>query len=325
MNNKRKNIALVAGGFTAEYAISLKSAETILSHIDSEKYRVFWVEITKKSWELVTETQRIAIDKNDFSFILDGQKIRPDGVYIMIHGIPGEDGSLQGYFNLINMPFIGPDLLSAAITMNKAFTSYLLKSLGFTTAKLVLLHEKKYNPTDIIAAVGLPCIVKPNDGGSSFGVTKVKIQAELDQAIEHAFSSSNQVLVEEFITGKEYSGGVSDFSGSVQALPITALLYETEFFDFSAKYEGKSQEITPAPLSIALTQKMQVMLVDIYQKLNLSGTVRIDFLLSEDIPYIIEINSIPGMTSASMIPAQLKTQGISLHTFVNESLAQLLK
>jgi len=223
------------------------------------------------------------------------------------------------------MPFVGPNLLSAAITMNKAFTSYLLKSLGFLTPKLYFLHNTSYSIEEIVEKIAFPCIVKPNDGGSSFGISKVKKYEELALAISLAFESSKQVIVEEFIDGKEYSGGVSDFSGSVKALPITALEYESEFFDFSAKYEGKSREITPAPLSEEITIQLQKTLENIYIQLNLSGTVRVDFMLQKNKknPYIIEINSIPGMTAKSMIPQQLQQQGITMEQFVNEALHKI--
>ena len=320
-----KIIALIVGGFTEEHQISMLSAQTILAHIDVKKYQIFQVEILPKVWQVLYKDQTFLVDKNDFSFLFEGKKIKFDAAYLMIHGIPAEDGCLQGYFKLINLPFIGPDLLDAALTLNKNLTNKLLKNLSFNIANSLFLTKKMtYSLTDIAEQIGFPCIVKPNNGGSSFGVSKVKKIEDLQNAIDFAFSSFDEILIEQFITGKEYSGGVSDFLGEITALPITAIEFEGEFFDFQAKYEGKSQEITPAKIPESLTKRCQETLISIYKNLQLRGTVRIDFILTPDSQmYILEINTIPGMSPASMIPKQLSVAGISLFDFVNKNLDRL--
>jgi len=324
-----KNIAVVTGGFTEEYVISVQSAASVLAQINVKKYTPYWVEITKKGWFVrLEENTWVVVDKNDFSFIhSSGEKIKFDGAYLLIHGIPGEDGALQGYFSLLDIPVVSPNLLDCALTLHKSFCNMVLQQMGFLTPSLYLLRKNEtYQNTEILAKVGLPCFVKPNNMGSSFGASKVNTAQELAPAIDKAFSSSDEVLIESFIQGKEYTCGVTDFSGEIQALPITeiALPLDKDFFDFEAKYQGKSQEITPARLNPADTQKLQNTAKNVYQKLNLKSTVRIDFIwqATGDL-YIIEINSIPGMTEKSLIPQQLAVQGIPIADFINQNLDKL--
>lgn len=321
-----KKIAIVTGGFTSEYSVSLKSARNVLNVIDRAIFEPYWIEITPNKWVCIHENQEFSIDKNDFSFIMNEKKIQIDAVFLIIHGIPGENGSLQGYFQLINMPFVGPNLLSAALTMNKIFTNKLLKSFNFFTANSILFNKKENVDLNFIEKeLKFPLFIKPNDGGSSFGVSKVKNKNEIQAAIEKALLESETVLIEEAIEGKEYSGGVSDFSGNITALSFTEIIFQGEFFDFEAKYKGKSEEITPARLPAEKTEKYKNTLKNIYEKLNLTGTVRIDFIIEHRTEhlYVIEINSIPGMTNESMINKQLDCDGISLNEFVNKSLKKL--
>ena len=322
----KKNLALVTGGFTAEKIISLQSARTIFQAIDPALCQAFLVVITSKDWFVQLEDQTFPVDKNDFSFVLRGEKISFHAAYIMGHGVPLEDGSIQGYFNLLGVPFVGPSLLNCAVTMNKFFTSSLLRGMGFKVAECVFLPSKNYDFSSIQAKIQYPCIVKPNDGGSSFGVSKVDAEEDLHAAIEEAFRHSSAVLVEEFIKGKEYSAGVTDFDGSARALAITGIEYEGAFFDFAAKYEGASREITPADLPIEQQQKIQSMLVAVYQALGLTATVRIDFMIRErdQCVFIIEINAIPGMSPASIVPVELEKSGIDLRTFVNKQIKRVL-
>lgn len=315
-----KNIALIAGGFTGEYEVSLNSAKNIAANLDPAKYRVYTILITRADWFHDTGHGHISIDKNDFSLTLNGEKIKFDFAFITIHGTPGEDGKLQGYFDMLGIPYNTCDATTSAITMNKAFTKTLVHGIhGLNAAKSMQLHRKDGHDVATIAAnLKFPLFVKPNNGGSSVGMSKVHNIAGLPAALEKAFHEDDQILVEEFIQGREYSRGIARLHGKIVVLPATEIISHTEFFDYEAKYTaGASEEITPADLSDEQNEKIADILTEIYLRLNCRGMVRIDFILlegSQDF-YFIEVNTTPGQSSASLIPQQVRAAGMDLMEF----------
>lgn len=317
-----KRIAVLAGGSSSEAAISLKSAKVVAQHIDNKKYNVELITLTDKNWK--TESGFI-IDKNDFSYLNNDEKIKFDGVVIMIHGTPGEDGKLQGYFDMLNIPYVGCNQLASSITFNKWTCNTLLKAGGFNVARSIVLRSNKehYNPLDFYNEIGLPMFIKPNNGGSSFGVSKVKTINEIGKAIDDAFKEGSEVIIESAIEGKEYTCGVYKHKKEIKALPITEIISDSEFFDYAAKYEGKSKEITPARLDETTTVKLQNMCCEAYKYLHLGGFVRIDFMYNGNEAFIIEINTVPGMSEQSIIPQQVRANGMDLTEFITAFIDEL--
>lgn len=309
----KKKIAVIDGGFSAEAQISFLSANTVVEHLNPDLFDVYRIRITDQDWKLVSNETTAIVDKNDFSLTIGQTKITFDCVVIMIHGTPGEDGKLPAYFDLLDIPYTTCDHFTATLSFNKYFCNLVLQSLGFKCASAVrLVSPNQLEAEDIIKTVGLPCFVKPNDGGSSFGASPVYKETELIPAIQKAFDHGSEVIIEEFLEGTEVTNGVLKLNGNVQALAITEIATDNAFFDFEAKYKGESQEITPARISEELTTKIQRISEAVYTALDLKGVVRIDYIIREGHPYLIEINTIPGQSSASLIPQQAAHAGIEL-------------
>ncbi|MCC8154741.1 MAG: D-alanine--D-alanine ligase [Tannerellaceae bacterium] len=311
----KKNIAIVAGGYSSEIVVSLKSAKGIESFIDKEKYNLYIAILTKEKWVIeLPEGKTTPIDKNDFSFYVNDNKINIDFVYITIHGTPGENGLLQGYFEMINMPYSSCGVLASSLTFNKFVCNYYLKGFGITVSPSVrLLKGDSINENEIVNQLGLPVFVKPNDGGSSFGVTKVTEIEQLNQAIQKAFSEGNEVIIESFISGTEVTCGCYKTKEKKVVFPLTEVVTENEFFDFDAKYNGQSDEITPARISQELTEKIQEKTSRIYDLLGAKGIIRVDYIIrNNEESVILEVNTTPGMTATSFIPQQVQAAGLDI-------------
>jgi len=315
-----KNIGIVYGGYSSEIVVSRKSAEGILSFIDRRKYNVFQVLLTREKWVVVSENKEFPIDRNDFTFSINGKKLTFDCLYITIHGTPGEDGLLQGYLKMMNIPHTTCDVLPAALTFNKFTCNTYLKGFGVAVADSVLLRkEREYNAEDIKEKIGLPCFVKPNAGGSSFGITKVKSFEELEPAIEKAFDESDEALVETFMKGTEVTCGIYKTLSKDVVMPLTEVISKNEFFDFEAKYNAeKAIEITPARISDELTEKIQKITSLIYDILNCKGIVRMDYIITDKKIFLLEVNTTPGMTPTSFIPQQVEAMGMSMQEVMTE-------
>ncbi|MFZ2338683.1 MAG: D-alanine--D-alanine ligase [Bacteroidales bacterium] len=309
-----RTIAIVAGGDSSEYEISVKSASEVLSLI-SGKYNAYLIMIRGTAWYWEDQKgRRFNIDKNDFTLKTDDQKIRFDAVFIAIHGTPGENGLLQGYLDMMKIPYTSCSAFCSALTFNKQACKLYLKEYGIPMARDILFRRENMPDTDsIISKTGLPCFVKPNDSGSSFGVSKVKTREDLPAAIEEAFRESSEVMVESFMNGREVACGVVRANGKGIVLPVTEIISNNEFFDYEAKYTpGKSAEVTPAEMPDDLINRIQVFSSRVYEILGCKGIVRVDFIVVDDNPFFLEINTVPGMTMESIIPRQAKAAGIGL-------------
>ena len=320
----KKIIALLTGGTTGEWVVSVKSAATIAQHIDTTKYEVYKIMLNENGWFYEpADSVKIEIDRNDFSLNLNGRKIKFDAVFIAIHGSPGEDGKLQGYFDMINMPYTTCNALTSAITMNKGYTKAIVNGIkDLNIAKsLQLFNNEESNLTEIASQLTLSYFVKPNNGGSSIGMSKVKHNDDLKEALDKAFKEDNQVLVEEFVAGREFSVGVFKTKGKIMVLPATEVIPTNEFFDFEAKYTpGAAEEITPGRMSEEEKTRVESVVTAVYQKLNCKGIVRIDYFLQHETSnfYFIEINTIPGQTATSFIPQQVAAMGVPLRDFYTQ-------
>ena len=309
-----KNIAIAAGGDSSEFGISVKSAGEV-NNILSARYNPYIITIRGSDWYWEDAKGRYHnVDKNDFSLKVDDDKIRFDGVFIAIHGTPGENGLLQGYLDMLKIPYTSCGAFCSALTFNKQACKLFLKEYGITMADAVLLHKDElFDPASVIERSGLPCFVKPNDSGSSFGVTKVKKKEELIPAMQVAFRESNEILVERYLNGREVACGVVKTRKKTLVLPVTEIKSKNEFFDYEAKYTpGKSDEITPAELPCSLTDEIQRLSLRIYELLGCKGIVRVDFIIVNEKPWFLEINTVPGLTRESIVPRQAAAYGISL-------------
>lgn len=325
----KKNIALVTGGFSGEAVISYKSAVTIDTNLDRQRFHVYKIDINPKGWFYqLTDGRKVEIDKNDFSLQIDSQKIRFDIVFICIHGTPGEDGKLQGYFDTLKIPYTSCDAATSAITFNKRYTVAVAKMAGIAVANSVLLIKGAFeSPEEVIEKLRFPVFVKPNNGGSSIGMSKVNAPSdELGAAIEKAFREDSQVLIEEFISGREFTIGVFKTNGSIITLPVTEVISQKEFFDYEAKYEGASTEVTPAEVDESIADKIREAAQAIYKAFNCRGVVRIDFIYHEESgrPHMLEINTIPGQSEASIVPQQVKAMGWTLKEFYSKLVEEAL-
>lgn len=325
----KKNIALVTGGFSGEAVISYKSAVTIDTNLDRQRFHVYKIDINPKGWFYqLTDGRKVEIDKNDFSLQIDSQKIRFDIVFICIHGTPGEDGKLQGYFDTLKIPYTSCDAATSAITFNKRYTVAVAKMAGIAVANSVLLIKGAFeSPEEVIEKLRFPVFVKPNNGGSSIGMSKVNAPSdELGAAIEKAFREDSQVLIEEFISGREFTIGVFKTNGSIITLPVTEVISQKEFFDYEAKYEGASTEVTPAQVDDSIADKIREAAQAIYKAFNCRGVVRIDFIYHEESgrPHMLEINTIPGQSEASIVPQQVKAMGWTLKEFYSKLVEEAL-
>lgn len=314
-------IAFVTGGYSGESVISYKSAITIENNLDLTRYTVYKIDITKEGWFHEPKNgPKISVDKNDFSLTLEGHRITFDAVLIGIHGTPGEDGKLQGYFDLLALPYTSCDAAVSALTFNKRFTVAIAAFNGINVARSVLLVKGRFeNPDQIAGQLQFPVFVKPNNGGSSIGMSKVNSASEeLGAAIEKAFREDDQVLIEEFVTGREFTIGVFRSAGEIITLPLTEVKSKREFFDFEAKYTaGLNEEITPAQVDESVAAKVRATAKKIYQVFNCSGVIRIDFIYNEakGEPFMLEINTVPGQSEASIVPQQLRAFGWTLEAF----------
>ena len=318
----KKNIALVTGGFSGEAVISYKSAVTIDNNLDRNLFNVYKIDINSQGWFYeLTDGRKLEVNKNDFSLQLDNEKVTFDAVFIGMHGTPGEDGKLQGYFDTLKIPYTGCDAATSAITFNKRYATAVAGAAGVPVAKSVFLIKNNFGrPDDVVANLRFPVFVKPNNGGSSIGMSKVDTPSdELNHAIEKAFKEDNQVLVEEMIEGREFTVGVFKSGGNIIVLPLTEVKAHADmaFFDFEAKYQGKSTETTPAEVNEAIADKIRETARKVYSVFNCRGVVRIDFIYNEKegSPYMLEVNTIPGQSEASIIPQQVRSMGWSLKEF----------
>lgn len=323
----KKTIAFVTGGYSGESVISYKSAVTIENNIDTEKYDVYKIDIHPTGWWYETfEGEEVAVDKNDFSLKINGSKVTFDAVLIGIHGTPGEDGKLQGYFDMLKIPYTSCGAATSALTFNKRYTVAVAAFSGIQVAKS--LHLFKHSPVtvnDILQQLQLPVFVKPNNGGSSIGMSKVTEAADLEGALEKAFKEDDQVLVEEFIKGREFTIGVFKKDGEIITLPITEIKSKKEFFDYEAKYvAGMSEEVTPAVVDEEIAEKVRANAKKVYQLLDCRGIVRIDFIYNEanSQPYMLEVNTVPGQSEASIVPQQVRAMGWTLKDFYSALLEE---
>lgn len=310
----KRIIAIVAGGDSSELPVSLRSAQGIYSFIDKEKYDLYIVEIEGLRWEVQLPEENLPIDRNDFSFYKDGQKINFDFAYITIHGTPGENGKLQGYFDLIGLPYSSCNVFASAITFNKFACNQYLKGYGVKVAEALMLRKgQTITDEDVVEKIGLPCFVKPNLGGSSFGVTKVKEKQQIRFAIQKAFQESDEIIIEAFMQGTEITCGCYKVKGKEVVFPITEVVTQNEFFDYDAKYNGQVEEITPARISDRLTTRVQMLTSALYDIIGCSGIIRIDYIITKgDKINLLEINTTPGMTATSFIPQQVRAAGLDI-------------
>ena len=321
----QKNIAIVMGGYSSEAEISLKSGEVVYNSLDTSKYSLYKVYILKEKWVVLKNNKEYQINKNDFSFLMDNQNICFDCVFNAIHGDPGENGTLIAYFDLLGIKHTSAPFYQMALTFNKRDTLSVVKEYGISTATSFYMHQRDNIVTDsIIRKVGLPCFVKPNRAGSSFGVSKVYKEENLKAAIEKACQEDEEVLIESFLDGKEVSVGVIEYQGKLTVLPITEIVSENDFFDYEAKYMGKSKEITPAKISQAEKELVERQAKKVYQILNMKGFSRSEFIIVDGVPYFLEINTVPGMTKESLLPQQAKHAAISLSDLFDNAIQMAL-
>ena len=326
----KKTIALLTGGTTSEWVVSVKSAASVAQHLDPEKYDVYKIMINETGWFYEPENSaKVEVDKNDFSINFQGRKIKFDCAFIVIHGAPGEDGKLQGYFDMLGLPYTTCNALTSAVTMNKSYTKAVVSNIkNLNLAKSLLLFKESYDINEVKSALKLPFFVKPNNGGSSIGMSKVKHQDELQAALDKAFNEDNQILVEEFVDGREFSVGVYKTKDKIVVLPATEVIPPNEFFDFDAKYTpGATEEITPGRMTDEERAKVEQVVIDVYRTLNCKGAVRIDYFLQKNTGdfYFIEINTVPGQTTSSFIPLQIGFTGLKLQDFYSEIIEETFK
>jgi D-alanine-D-alanine ligase len=325
----KQTIALITGGYSGEAVISYKSAQCMANHIDNERWDCYVIDIHPDGWHYRTpEGEKILVDKNDFSITVSGKKISFAAVLVGLHGTPGEDGKLQGYFDCLNIPYSSCGCTTSALTFNKRYTVAVAAMAGLHVAKsLHLFNDAPMGSEAILAELRLPVFVKPNNGGSSIGMSKVNEAGELDAAITKAFKEDSQVLVEEFIDGREFSIGVFKHKGEIITLPITEIITKKEFFDYEAKYQGASEEITPANIGDKMAGQIRTAAQKVYQVFRCGGVVRIDFIYQEASgqPFMLEINTVPGQTDASLVPQQVRAMGWTQQQFYSALLDECLR
>ena len=321
----QKNIAIVMGGYSSEAEISLKSGDVIYNSLDANKYALYKVYIFKDRWFVKLDTQEYKIDKDDFSFVKKDIKVNFDCVFNAIHGNPGENGALVAYFDLLGIKHTSAPFYQMSLTFNKRDTLSVVKEYGIQTANSYYMHQRdEINTVKIIQKVGLPCFVKPNRSGSSFGISKVYKEENLEDAIMKACKEDEEILIESFLDGKEVSVGIIEYQGKIEVLPITEIVSENDFFDYEAKYKGKSKEITPARISEVEKKKVINTARKVYRVLNMSGFSRSEFILVNGEPYFLEINTVPGMTEESLLPQQAKEASISLTDLFDNAIQMAL-
>ena len=325
----KKNIALVTGGLSTEAQISYKSAETVRANLNRSVYEVYYIDIHASGWWYVPESEeRIPVNKDNFTVTYQGNTIVFDAALMCIHGTPGEDGKLQGYFDLLQIPYTSCDTATSALTFNKRFTVAVVAFSGVQVAKsLHLFAHTPVSPEQILHQLQLPVFVKPNNGGSSLGISKVSDPAELSAALQKAWAEDNQILIEECIVGREFTIGVFKQQGIITVLPITEIITQNEFFDFEAKYLGKSKEITPAVIPENIQHQLEAAARKAYEVLNCRGVVRIDFIYSNahQQPFLLEVNTVPGQSAASVIPQQVVAMGGNLQDFYGSLIEEAIR
>ena len=325
----KPKIAFVTGGFSGEAEISYKSAITFEKNIDKERYELYKIDITIDGWFYELKNgDKISVNKNNFSILIEDETITFDAVLIGIHGTPGEDGKLQGYFDMLHIPYTSCDCATSALTFNKRYTVAIAGASGINVANSILLFKRNFqSPDELVKNLKFPVFIKPNNGGSSIGMSKVNAPSEeLGKAIEKAFKEDDQVLVEEFIEGREFTIGVFKAKGEIIALPITEIISKNDFFDFEAKYHGASSEVTPAKIEEHIAQMIRDNAVKAYRIFNCRGIIRIDFIYNEkeEKLYMLEINTVPGQSEASIVPQQLKILGWTLKEFYTALIEECL-
>ena len=316
---EKRNLAVIYGGDSSEWEISVQSGKFVASSIDRSKYDVYEILQRGPSWKLQLEGNETEVDKSDFSVLVDGRKVKFDLAFIMIHGTPGENGLMQAYFEMLRIPFNTCSSFVSAVTFDKHSCKTYLSDCDIDMADSVLINRgDEYDAASICERLHLPLFVKPTDGGSSFGVTKVKSVEDFNQAVEDAFKEGKRVMAESFIAGREFSNGVYREDGRIHVLPVTEIVPHSEFFDYDAKYLGKSDEICPAPIEDELKDRIQAKTELIYKYLGCDGLVRIDYIVTKsgDI-FFLEMNTVPGMTAMSIVPKQVRTEGMDITAFFN--------
>lgn len=322
----QKNIAIVMGGYSSEVEISLKSGEVVFESLDTSKYKPFKVHILKDRWVLVQNDQEYQMNKDDFSAEIENEKVTFDCVFNAIHGSPGENGVLLAYFDLLDIRHTSAPFYQMALTFNKRDTLSVVKEYGIKAAVSFYLNQgDTINTQDIIEKVGLPCFVKPNNAGSSFGISKVYKEIEMMAAIEKAYKEDSEILIESFLDGTEVSVGVIQYEGKIKVLPMTEIVSENDFFDYNAKYEGASQEITPARIPEDTRKRVEEVAAKVYKILNMSGFSRSEYIVVDGEPYFLEMNTVPGMTRESILPQQAKEAGISLTELFGNAIEMAIK
>ncbi|MGB4448166.1 MAG: D-alanine--D-alanine ligase [Cloacibacterium sp.] len=324
----KKNVAVVMGGFSDEYKVSLKSGQLIYDSLERDLYNVYKVVVLKEEWYFLNENEeKLPINKGDFSVTLsDGAILKFDVCFNIIHGAPGENGELQGYWNAIGQKYTGCDFYKSALTFNKKDTLAVLAKYGIPSAKSFYLRKgENINEDKILEELGLPLFVKPNQSGSSLGISKVKAKSELAAAIEFAFKEDDEILIESFLNGMEVSVGVIDYKGETIVLGITEIVPHKEFFDYEAKYEGASEEITPARLDEETRYKVEKIAKHAYESLGMSGFSRSEYIIMDGTPYMLEMNTNPGFSPASILPQQAKIYGISIKDLCGNEVEKALK
>ena len=324
---EKKHVAVAMGGYSSEYEISINSGTVVCESLDRSKYGVYPVHIVKEGWFYVAENgTKHPVNKADFSFQQDNKTIKPDVVFNAIHGTPGEDGYLQAYWKLLGIPQTSSGFYQSALGFNKRDCLSVLKGFGVLCANSYYVNkESEINLEEIVLKTGLPCFVKPNRSGSSFGISKVHNMDELMPAIETAFSEDTEIIIETALNGTEVQVGVYNNGKELIALPPTEIVSENEFFDYAAKYLGKSQEITPARISKEETEMLQQEAIRIYKLLNMNGIARSDFIIQKGKPYFLEINTNPGLSKESIVPKQVRETGMTLTEFFDTLIRNVLK
>ena len=305
------NLGVIMGGYSQEREISLKSGAQVMRHLDKDRFRVYAIDIGKEGWFCEVGSNRIAVDRADFSITLHGEKISFDLIFNAIHGTPGEDGILQAYFDLLGIKYTGSNSYISALSFNKRDLLSVTSDLGIPRAKHLSLNKGQTVSSKEIEQVGFPCFVKANRSGSSFGVYKAKTEKELQRAISDVFEMNDELIIEEHLEGIEITVGVIPGENGPQVLPMTLIKTEHEFFDYKAKYLGESEEITPAPIDPSLEKRLTHYALKIYKDLGFKGATRSEFIIREGIPYLLEVNTTPGLTEQSILPQQARCAGIS--------------
>ncbi|MBO7248114.1 MAG: D-alanine--D-alanine ligase [Bacteroidaceae bacterium] len=316
----KRNIAVIAGGNSSEREVSLRSANTVLEHLDKELYNPYLVEIKGNSMTVITNGTNTPVDLNDFSFSKDGEKVNFHYAYIIIHGTPGENGILEGYLKMVDIPHSTCGVLASALTFNKFMLNQFLKSFGIRIADSIMLRKgDTITADDVVEKIGLPCFIKPSDGGSSFGTTKVKEPEQIEEAIAAAFNESDEIMIESFMQGTEVTNGYYKTKQREVMLPVTEVVPKRDFFDYEAKYNGAVEEITPARIPDELRDRIQMLTAAIYKIVGCNGIIRNDYIITEDNKInLLEINTIPGMTETSFIPQQIRAAGMTVKEVLTE-------